>query len=231
MKVSILIPVFNEEKTVSRLIEKILNINLNKEIIIINDGSTDNSLKEIEKFNSKLHKIISHRKNLGKGAAIKTGKNFITGDIVIIQDADLEYDPNNYNNLIDPILQNKSEVVYGSRVLGKKRYSDADFISNFRTFANHLLTIISNIINNQNLTDAHTCYKIFKTEVFNKLNLNENDFSFCPEVTTKLSNLKINIIEIPIDYKGRTISEGKKIRFQDGIKALIVLIKYKFFIK
>ncbi len=231
MKISILIPVFNEEKTVSKLIEKVLDVNLNKEIIVINDGSTDNTLTEIEKNSSKLKKIISHKKNLGKGAAIKTGKNYITGDVVIIQDADLEYDPNNYKSLIDPILKGRSEVVYGSRVLGKKRYSDADFISNFRTFANHILTIISNMINNQNLTDAHTCYKVFKSEVFNRLKLTENDFSFCPEVTTKLSNLKISIIEIPIDYKGRTVSQGKKIRFQDAIKALKVLIKYKFFVK
>jgi dolichol-phosphate mannosyltransferase len=229
MKVSILIPVFNEERTISQLIEKILSINLKKELIIINDGSTDNTLLEIQKFSKKIDKIISHNKNLGKGAAIKTGKKFIKGDIVIIQDGDLEYDPNDYKFLIKPILENQAEVVYGSRVLGKSRYLRNDFTSIFRTFANHVLTIISNFINRQKLTDAHTCYKVFKADTFKLIDLEEDDFSFCPEVTTKLSNLKIDIMEVPINYKGRKINEGKKIRFYDAIKALIVLFKYKFF--
>ncbi len=231
MKISIIVPVFNEEKTISLLIRKILNVSLDKEIIIVNDGSTDKSLTEIQKYRTHLKQIIVHDKNLGKGAAIKSAIVYVAGDIVIIQDGDLEYDPSDYESLIQPIIDDKTEVVYGSRVLGKKRYLNDDFTSWFRTFANHALTIISNFINNQSLTDAHTCYKVFKTSIFKSIKLIENDFSFCPEVTTKLSNKNIKIFEVPITYKGRRIDEGKKIRFKDAIKALFVLIKYKYFIK
>ena len=231
MKISILIPVYNEEVTISQLIEKILNVDINKEIILVNDGSTDNTLKIIHKFEDKIDKIISHKKNQGKGSAIKTAKKFATGDIIIIQDGDLEYDPIDYKILIEPILNNKSKVVYGSRVLDKKRYIDTNFISFFRTFGNHILTIISNIVNKQILTDAHTCYKVFAKEIFSKIELEEDDFSFCPEITTKLANLGIKIIEVPINYNGRTVQEGKKIKFQDAIKAIKVIFKYKFFEK
>ena len=169
--------------------------------------------------------MIQHDKNQGKGAAIKTGIKYITGDILIIQDADLEYDPEDYKNLIQPILTGSSKVVYGSRVLGKNRYFGTSFSSIFRVFANHVLTILSNIINNQKLTDAHTCYKVFSIDVIRKINLVENDFSFCPEVTTKISNLKIPIKEIPISYNGRSYEEGKKITIKDAFKAIYCIIK------
>lgn len=234
IKVSIIIPCYNEEKTIYSLLKKILYIKeFKKQIIIIDDFSTDNSLKKIDEIKNSFDEllIIKHNKNLGKGAAIKSSKKFINGDIVIIQDADLEYNPNDYKDLLKPILEKKSDVVYGSRVLGRNRYKVKHFISIYRIFANHLLTIMSNVINSQSLTDAHTCYKMFKSNIFKKIILEEKGFSFCPEVTTKLSNMGIKIIEIPISYNGRNFKEGKKIRFKDALEAGISLIKYKFFKK
>lgn len=229
MKITIIIPAFNEEKTISILIQKILKLNLLKQIIIVDDGSTDNTLQIINKYKQEIDTICIHKKNLGKGAAIKTASKYIDGDIVLIQDADLEYDPSDYFDLIEPIKNNKSDVVYGSRVLGKERYFQVNFISFMRTFANHVLTIISNILNNQKLTDAHTCYKVFRSNIFNELELEESGFSFCPEVTTKLSKKKISITEVPIKYEGRNLQQGKKIRFTDAIIALRTLIKYRYF--
>ena len=170
-----------------------------------------------------------HKKNLGKGACIKSAKKFVKGKIVIIQDADLEYDPKDYKKLIKPILKKKTNVVYGSRVLNKQRYTNSNFSSIFRVFANHILTISSNLINGQKLTDAHTCYKVLKKDIFNKIKLEEKGFSFCPELTTKISLLNEKIIEIPIRYKGRSYKEGKKINFKDGFSAIITLFYYRYF--
>ncbi len=232
MKISIIIPLYNEEKTIITLLEKIKNIQWlnNKEVIVVDDFSNDNSLKLVENykgFNNIL--ILKHDKNLGKGAAIKTAQKHVTGEIVIIQDADLEYDPNDYITLINPILNENFKVVYGSRVINKKRYKAENFTSIYRIFFNHLLTIFSNIINNQNLTDAHTCYKVFATHVFKKIQLEENRFGFCPEITTKISKLKYQIKEVPISYNGRKYSEGKKIGILDGFDAIKSLIIYKYF--
>ena len=229
MKISVIIPVYNEEKTINEILDKVLKLKLDLQIIIVDDFSNDGTTEIIKKLENKVDKVLYHKKNQGKGAAIKTAKNFCKGDLVIIQDADLEYNPNDYFKLIKPILEKKSNVVYGSRVLGKKRYEVTNFTSTFRIFCNHILTILSNIINNQNLTDAHTCYKILKIEVFNKINLVETRFGFCPELTTKLSNLKETIFEVPIEYNGRTHKNGKKISFKDGVRAIYCLIKYKFF--
>ena len=228
MKLSIIIPVFNENKTIVQLLSLIeKQIYINKQIIIVDDFSSDNSLELMEKFKFKSdHTILKHDRNLGKGSCIKTAKKIVNGDIILIQDADLEYNPNDYIKLIDPILKQKTNVVYGSRVLGKKRYSNKNFTSILRIFANHILTIISNLLNNQNLTDAHTCYKVCKKDIFDKISLNENDFAFCPEFTCKIARLNEKILEVPIDYHGRTYREGKKIKFSDGLKALYALIKY-----
>jgi glycosyltransferase involved in cell wall biosynthesis len=230
MLVSIIIPCFNEIKTIEEIVERIIaQKSINKEIILINDGSTDGTRELIQKrLSDKCNVIINHETNLGKGAAIKSGIKKTNGQIILIQDADLEYDPNDYKKIIDQIIYNKKLVVYGSRVLNKKRYKNKNFTSIYRIFFNHILTLISNIINNQKLTDAHTCYKAFHKTVINQINLEEDDFSFCPEITTKISKLGYKIEEVEISYQGREYKEGKKIKFYDGVKALYVLIKYRF---
>jgi len=228
---SIIIPCFNEEKTIELIIKKILKIrNINKQLIVINDASTDKSFNSIKKFSSKIDIIINHKYNSGKGSCIKSAKKKVKGDIVLIQDADLEYNPKDYKKLIDPIIKNKHLVVYGSRVLNKKRFENLNnFTHAIRILANYILTLFNNIINNQDLTDAHTCYKVFNIKVFKKIKLVENDFAFCPEVTTKISNMGYKIHEVPINYKGRKYSQGKKIKLKDGFKALFTLVKYRFF--
>ena len=233
MKITVIIPVFNELKTVRAIIDKILNLkDLDIQIILVDDFSTDGTRELIEnELSKKVDKVVFHSSNKGKGSAIISAKKFIKGNIVIIQDGDLEYDPKDYYQLIKPILDNSYKIVYGSRVLGKGRYRTNKFTSLFRIFCNHILTIISNFINSQNLTDAHTCYKVFKSEVFNNIILEENGFNFCPEITTKVSNLGIKIFEVPISYNGRTHKEGKKIKFIDGFEAILTIIKYKFFIR
>ena len=229
-KLSIIIPVYNEKHTIQKLLDKIYKLkNLKKEIIVINDASTDGTKEILEKNKKKITYLVHHKKNQGKGAAIQTAKKLLQGDIVIIQDGDLEYEPNDYNKLLKTIYEGH-DVVYGSRVLGKNRYLLKNFSSVLRIFSNHLLTIISNILNAQNLTDAHTCYKMFKSDIFLKIKLKEKGFSFCPEITTKIGLKKIKIKEIPIKYFGRGYDEGKKINFMDGIKAILTLIKYRFFV-
>ena len=228
MKLSIIVPVYNEEKTIVSLLKKIEKVKISKNVIIVNDGSNDHTKYILSNLDRKYYdKIINHKKNHGKGAAIITASKYIEGDIVIIQDADLEYDPLDYKKLINPIIKKEYKVVYGSRVLGVNRYYNSkNFISLTRIFLNHLLTLFSNIINNQKLTDAHTCYKVFRKDVFIKLKLKEKGFAFCPEVNSKISRLNLNIKEIKIKYKGRTKSEGKKIQFMDGVYAIFALIKY-----
>ena len=230
MILSIIIPVFNERNTILELLNKIEKIrSIEKEVIIVDDCSTDGTKEILLNLNNPIYKIFFYERNTGKGGAIKTAKNYVSGQIIIIQDADLEYDPNDYKKVIDPIKSKEFDVVYGSRVLGKNRYSLKNFSSVYRIFFNHLLTVISNIFNSQNLTDAHTCYKAFKSEVFNSINLEEDGFSFCPEITTKIGLKNIKIKEVPIEYFGRSYKEGKKIKLIDGIKALITIIKYRFF--
>tara|TARA_B100001029_G_scaffold179822_2_gene191354 strand:+ start:1215 stop:1916 length:702 start_codon:yes stop_codon:yes gene_type:complete len=230
MKLSIIIPCYNEKQTIQKIVSKILNIKINKEIIIVDDGSIDGTKELIKlKFKNKEIKKIFHKKNLGKGAAIRSGQKLISGEIVIIQDADLEYYPSDYLKLIKPIINKQTKVVYGSRILGKKKYKyNKNFYSYYRVLGNYILTIISNIINHQKLTDAHTCYKVFDSKLFRKIKLEENDFAFCPEITSKISNLNEYIIEIPIKYSGRNYQEGKKIRFVDAIIAFKTLFYYGF---
>ena len=227
--VTIIIPVYNEINYLESLINKVLKQDkINKQIIVVDDKSIDGTRELIKnKIEKLVDKVIYHEFNLGKGSAIQSAKPYINGDIVIIQDGDLEYDPQDYEQLIYPIISNKSKVVYGSRVLGKKRYKLKNFTSVFRIFCNHILTIFSNVINNQNLTDSHTCYKVFDSHLFKNINLFEKRFGFCPEITTKIANRKINIFEVPISYSGREYSDGKKISFLDGIRAIYCLIKYK----
>jgi len=228
-KLSIIIPVYNEKNTIEKLLNKIHKLShIKKEIIVVDDASSDGSTNILKKNKNKFTKLIHHKKNLGKGAAIKTAKKFVKGNVVIIQDADLEYNPSDYFKLLH-FINKGYKVVYGSRVLGRNRYLLKNFSSIIRIFFNHMLTVISNLLNNQRLTDAHTCYKMFASDVFLKIVLKENDFSFCPEITTKIGLLKIKIKEVPIKYNGRDYDEGKKIRLIDGIKAIITLFKYRFF--
>ena len=225
---TIIVPAYNEKKSISKIIDQINEkIIYTKQIIVIDDFSNDGT-RDVIKNLSNIDEIVFHQRNMGKGAAIKSAIPFIKGNIVAIQDADLEYDPEDLNKLAKEILDQKTNVAYGSRVLNKKRYGNNNFISNFRIFGNHILTILSNLFNSQQLTDAHTCYKVFKKEIFFKLNLKENDFAFCPEVNTKISLLNEKILELPISYRGRNVQEGKKIRLKDALKALLTIIKYKY---
>ena len=229
-KVTIIIPVFNEKNYIDKVIKRInKNILYDKQIIVVDDCSYDGTRKIIKKIKD-IDKKIFHKKNMGKGAAIKSATPYIKGNYVAIQDADLEYNPKDLNKLLKIMITKDFRVIYGSRVLKRKRYNNM-FLSNYRILGNHLLTIISNFFNNQKLTDVHTCYKIFRSDIFMKLNLKEDDFAFCPEVTTKISLLNEEIKEAPISYQGRTIKEGKKIQFYDGIRALVTILKYKYFIK
>ena len=229
MKLSIIIPVFNEEKTISQMLEKINRLdvdNVIKQVIIVNDGSTDRTKNEIENFvkNHSEVKSVTHAKNQGKGAAIRTGIETATGEYVVIQDADLEYDPQDYYNLIKPIIDNKTKVVYGSRLLNpnfKQGYS-------LNLFATKLLSFLSNLLYNAKITDEPTCYKVFRTEVIRSINLKCKKFEFCPEVTAKVRKKGYKIYEVPINYYPRSIAEGKKINWKDGVEAIWTLVKYRF---
>jgi len=235
-KISIIIPAYNEEKTINKLLEKIAKAdtkNVKKEIIIIDDNSKDNTVKEILKFkkNNKNKsilsiKIIKHKQNHGKGFAIRTGIKQATGDITLIQDADLEYDPNDYYSLIKPILKGKAEVVYGSRRLKKANKQHSGFSFYLGGIG---LTLITNLLYpGLHITDEPTCYKVFKTKIIKNLNLKCKRFEFCPEVTAKIAKKHIKIYEVPISYYPRTTKEGKKIKWKDGIEAVWTLLKYKF---
>ena len=231
---TIIVPVFNEKKFIRRILKRIIKIiNVKKQIIIVDDGSTDGTSQILRKEFKKLkiiNKIIFHKSNQGKGAAIKSAQKFIKGDYVGIQDADLEYNPKDLIKIYHYIKKNKFDVVYGSRVLNKNKYQNTQNFTHFvRIFGNAFLTYISNVINKQNLSDAHTCYKVFKSKIFKKIELKEKGFAFCPEVTTKLSKNNFQIKEIPISYNGRTYSDGKKISSFDGLIALLCLVKYKFY--
>jgi len=228
MKLSIIIPAFNEERTIEELIKKVdavlLANNIEKEIIVVDDGSADNTLNILENLKNK-HKFVlaKHQKNQGKGAAIRTGILKATGDFVIIQDADLEYNPNDYNKLLVPFFENKAEAVYGSRILSNAKRGKLAFYLGGR-----LVTLATNIIYGLQLTDEPTCYKVFKRDLLNSLGLECDGFEFCPEVTAKIARKGIKIYEVPISYNARNKSEGKKIKWQDGLIALWTLIKYKF---
>ena len=226
MKLSVIIPVFNEKKNLLSILEKVQSADIGKiekEIIIVDDFSIDGTREILKKIRDRNVVLAYHEKNYGKGRAIRTALEKITGDLVIIQDADLEYDPQNYMSLIKPILEKKAEVVYGSRNLGKNEHSYLSFY-----LGGKFVTFIANMLYGLDITDEATCYKVFKKETLTSLNLECERFEFCPEVTAKIAKKGIKILEVPIDYYPRKKSEGKKIRWKDGLEAIWVLCKYKF---
>jgi glycosyltransferase involved in cell wall biosynthesis len=232
-KLSIIIPCYNEEKTIIPLLISINKVQLTdgieKEIVIIDDKSSDNSISIINKYNEENDnkiKLLINEKNCGKGYSIRKGINECNGDYIIIQDADLEYSPSEYNKLLGPILNNFADVVYGSRFKGGDPHRVLFF---WHSIGNKILTFLSNISTNLNLTDMETCYKLFKRDIIKKIQLKENRFGFEPEVTAKISKIKnIKIYEVGISYNGRTYDEGKKINWKDGFRAIYCIIKYSF---
>tara|TARA_B100000963_G_scaffold167428_1_gene145420 strand:+ start:3196 stop:3882 length:687 start_codon:yes stop_codon:yes gene_type:complete len=227
MKVSIIIPCFNEKDTVEALLD---NVNqdsfFDKEIIIIDDFSTDGTREILKKINDKYTKLILNEINSGKGYCIQRGIKEANGDIILIQDADLEYSPTDYKKLIDPITNGDADVVFGSRFVGSQQTRVLYF---WHTVGNKFLTILSNMFTNLNLTDMECCYKVFKKDVIYKIRLKENRFGFEPEVTAKLSKMNIKIYEVGVKYFGRKYSEGKKISWKDGFAAIYHIIRYNLF--
>lgn len=224
---SIIIPVYNEEKTIKEIIERVKSVKINKEIIVVDDCSNDNTykiLEELKKYNE--IKIYRHEKNSGKGAAIRTAIKHIEGEYSIIQDADLEYDPNEYEKILTPIWEDKADVVFGSRFVGSEPHRVLFF---WHYIGNRFLTLLSNIFTNLNLTDMETCYKAFKSEILKSLDLKENGFGIEPEITAKVAKKNLRIYEVGISYSGRSYNEGKKIRWIDGIYAIWCIIKYNLF--
>ena len=222
MKISIVIPVYNEEKTVQEMISKVRQIPFEKEIIVVDDGSTDKTAKILHSLQGDTLILLRHERNKGKGAALRTGFSRASGDIIIIQDADLEYNPEDYQALLQPILERKADVVYGSRFL-----SGPHRVLFFWHFAgNKFLTFLSNILSNLNLSDMETGYKVFKKEVLNQIKLKSNRFGFEPEFTIKIAKKKMRVYEVPISYYGRDYSEGKKITWKDGLAAIYALFRF-----
>ena len=227
MFVSVIIPCFNEKQTLKKILKKVQNSQIDiKEIIIVDDHSTDGTVQILKSIQNPLIKIYYHSKNKGKGAALRTGFSKATGDICIVQDADLEYDPADYPGLIKPILENKADVVFGSRFQGGAPHRVVYF---WHRIGNGFLTLLSNILTDLNLSDMETCYKIFKTEVIQSIRIKEDRFGFEPEITAKIAKKNLRIYEVGIAYYGRTYSEGKKITWKDGIRAIYCILKYNLF--
>lgn len=223
MKLSIVIPCYNEKENIIKILDKIdLSPIPNKEIIVVDDMSKDGTRDILEEeVRPRVAKIIYHEENGGKGAALKTGFMHATGDIAIIQDADLEYDPMEYGKVVAPILNGEAQVVYGSRFLNSKAKG---YLTN--RVANKFLTFLSNIFTHQKLTDMETCYKAFRREIIQQINIEEKRFGFEPEITAKITDMHIKIKEVPISYYPRTNAEGKKIGFKDGLRAIYCIVKY-----
>ena len=230
MKLSIVMPCYNEITTIDSIVQAVKNMPYhNKEIIIIDDCSTDGTREKLKnKIEPVVNKVIYHNHNQGKGAALRSGIKAATGDIIIIQDADLEYDPNEIPMVIQPILDGKADVVFGSRFMGGQPHRVVYF---WHMVGNKILTTISNMFTNINLTDIETCYKAFKRDILQSIELEENRFGFEPEITVKIAKKKVRIYEVGISYYGRTYEEGKKIGWKDGFRAIYCILKYSLFSK
>jgi glycosyltransferase involved in cell wall biosynthesis len=223
-------PAYNEEKTIVQTIRRVLKVKtpgIKKELIIVNDGSTDKTLKTIKSISDRRIILINKGVNKGKGAGVRDALKKVTGEVIIIQDADLEYNPNEIIKLIVPIKKGAADVVFGSRFMGGEPHRVLLF---WHMVGNKLLTLLSNMITNINLTDMETCYKMFTKDIAKKLDLKEDRFGFEPEFTIKVAKMKARIYEMGISYSGRSYTEGKKINWRDGIRALLVMIKYGYFI-
>jgi glycosyltransferase involved in cell wall biosynthesis len=223
MKLSVVVPVYNEKATVREIWERIRAVDIDKEIVFVDDCSTDGTREIIRGLKADDTQVHFHEKNMGKGAALRTGFEKATGDILIVQDADLEYNPREYARLIKPILEGKADVVYGSRFAGGEERRVLFF---WHMVGNKILTLFSNMLTNVNLTDMETGYKVFRRDIYKKIRIEENRFGFEPEITAKVCKLKARIYEVGISYAGRDYSEGKKIGWKDGVSALRCIIKY-----
>jgi len=227
MKISVIIPVYNEALTIKEIISRVQNVDLEKEIIVVDDHSTDGTSAQLKDINEQYEnvQILTHDRNRGKGAALRTGFAAAGGDIIIIQDADLEYDHQEYKFLLGPILDGRADVVYGSRFLGGPHR----VLFFWHYVGNKFLTLLANVFSNLNLSDMETCYKVFKKKVLNEINLRSNRFGFEPEFTMKVAKKGFRVYEVPISYSGRTYEEGKKIVWKDGLKAVFAILWFRFF--
>lgn len=223
MKLSVIIPVYNEKKTILKILEKVLKVPVEKEVIIVDDGSNDGTTEILKEIKDERVKVIFKEKNEGKGAAIREGLKYMTGDVFVVQDADLEYDPMDWIKMLKLMEEKNASVVFGSRILGKSKKSSFVFYLGGR-----ILSMLANFLYNAQITDEPTCYKMIKRDVINSINLKCKRFEFCPEITAKVRKLGYKIYEVPISYNPRTIKEGKKIRWKDGLIAIWTLIKYRF---
>jgi glycosyltransferase involved in cell wall biosynthesis len=224
MKLSVIIPVYNEVHTIHKIIQKVREVPLDKEILVVDDGSTDGT-RDLLRESGEGIKLFYHEKNQGKGAAIRTAIPHLAGDVVVIQDADLEYDPSEYPRLIGPILEGKADVVYGSRFLGGPHR----VLLFWHSLGNRIVTTLSNMLTNLNLTDMETGYKVFRAEAIKQIKIESNRFGLEPEITAKVAKMGCRVFEVPISYYGRDYSEGKKINWKDGVAAIFWILKYNLF--
>lgn len=226
MKLSIVMPVYNERNTIQEILRRVRAVDLGeitKEVIVVDDGSTDGTIDILKHEEDSTVRLIKHGENRGKGAALRTGFSYVTGDLVIIQDADLEYDPEDYMLLIAPVLKGKAEVVYGSRFTGERRN-----MLFWHMLGNRFLSLLVNILYNTTISDMETCYKLFTRESLDGITIRSDRFDFEPEITAKILRKRIRIYEVPISYAGREFHEGKKISWKDGFGALWAILKYRF---